>query len=790
MRGRADEVMRVRSSPTGPLVDELLGTDRPLSVRWSGQRVGGIDAFVALARASGGQRVKSALAAHGEPMLAVAWADSAGDGGVRVAGAAPMREIRAGFQPVPSGNPSYAWLSWIPADELPGRMLSASRPWVIAADLSPPSGHAHLEPMIRRSGRGSRIVELLQHAADDGPLDLTDLVAIQHDAYASDARPIVDRALALVGPLSHEEGQVAALLRDWDRTADIRSRGAAAHHVFVRRLAWALLEPAVGGELTERLLALPRVRAEIWIADVLAWAEQGGAEGLPWTAPAAVAEAVRSSLQQTWLTLAVELGSNREKWTWGRLHPVSFTPLWPGGWSDAAGLGPFPYGGDGSSLAVAEFPLVGPSEVDLVASYRFAADAGNLDQALTQLAPGQSEHPDHPHAEDGLRPWLRGQPSLLSTSDPVIEDGPVARLRLVPVAPRSRVMLAYAYVPGFYAEIERRRSPDLAERPVIVGGDPRKRGTVQAATADAVAAGVREGMSMVEALGHCPRARALRTDMKHYRAVDGNLRARFRAETDRVEGAGLGAGYLDLAGHDDPPARVAAALQGAVEEDLGLPLRMGIAPLKFVSRLAAQAADNSGIMVVETGQLRAFLDPLPVARLPGVGPRTAATFLEMDVRTVADLVAIGRPQVEERLGNHGLAAYDFASGRDPGRVRAAPHSRSLSLESTLASGELDRGVLEERLNELATGLEAALAREKLGARRVVLKVRYWDEPQPMTRSCTVNRPLTRAEGIREQVLDLLDRTHAGSREIRGVGISLQSLVRARRDDRQLELFGG
>ena len=85
--------------------------------------------------------------------------------------------------------------------------------------------------------------------------------------------------------------------------------------------------------------------------------------------------------------------------------------------------------------AVAEFPLIGDSEVDLVASYRFAVDASDLDQALTQLAPGQSEHPDHPHADDGLGPWLRGQPSLLSTSDPVIEDGPVARLRLVPTSP-------------------------------------------------------------------------------------------------------------------------------------------------------------------------------------------------------------------------------------------------------------------------------------------------------------------------------------------------------------------
>ena len=351
-------------------------------------------------------------------------------------------------------------------------------------------------------------------------------------------------------------------------------------------------------------------------------------------------------------------------------------------------------------------------------------------------------------------------------------------------------MLAYAYVPGFYAEIERRRDSSLAERPVIVGGDPRKRGTVQSATPDALAAGVLEGMSMVEALELCPRGRALRTDMKRYRDVDATLRARLRRETDRVEAAGLGAAYLDLSGHDDPPDLVAATLREAVREELGLPLNVGIAPLKFVSRLAAQDAGDEGILWIQAARVRGFLDALPVTRLPGVGPRTAATLAEMEVATVAELVSLGPGVVEERLGNHGLAAFDFASGRDPGRVRAAPHSRSLSLESTLAVGELDRGVLEERLTELSTGLEAALARERLGARRIILKVRYGDEPQPMTRSLTVTRPLTGAEQIREQVLELLNRTHAGSREIRGLGISLQSLVRSRRDDRQLDLFGG
>jgi len=351
-------------------------------------------------------------------------------------------------------------------------------------------------------------------------------------------------------------------------------------------------------------------------------------------------------------------------------------------------------------------------------------------------------------------------------------------------------MLLYAYVRGFYAEVERRRDASGERRPVIVGGDPRKRGTVQAMTDDAGAAGVTVGMAMTTALERCPHGRAVRTDMKRYREVDAVLRARLRRETDRVESAGLGAAYLDLSERDVAPDAFARALADAVRDELGLPLRVGAAPVKFLAKVVAEDPGNEGILWIPQERVRAFLDPLPVARLPGVGPRTEASLGALGVRTVADLVGLGRARIEEHLGNHGLAALGYALGQDPSRVRAAPHSRSLSLESTLDGAEIDLGRLEERLGELASGLEASLARERLAARRVVLKVRYADEPQPKTRSRTLPRPLAGASGLRDVAFELLARTQAGSRPIRALGLSLQSLVRSRRDDRQLELFGG
>ncbi|MDX1648569.1 MAG: DNA polymerase IV [Myxococcota bacterium] len=348
-------------------------------------------------------------------------------------------------------------------------------------------------------------------------------------------------------------------------------------------------------------------------------------------------------------------------------------------------------------------------------------------------------------------------------------------------------MLLYAEVPCFYAEIERRDDPALADRPVVVGGDPRKRGTVQAATPDALAAGVCVGMSMIEALERCPRARAVRTDVKRYRDVTAELRACFRRETDRVEAAGPGAAWLDVGDAGEPAEEVAARLRARVAEELRLPLRVGIAPVKFVARLAAEEAGSDGVRRVAAAELPRFLAPLPVERLPGVGPRTLARLHARGLRRVGELAALAPREVEEALGNHGLAIHDYARGRDAGGVRAAPRRRSLSQEVTLPRPELDLAALDERIQELAQGLETALARERQAARRVTLKLRYEDR-EAVTRTRSLSRAVGTTAALMGVARDLLGRTQAGTRPVRLVGLTVGQLVRARRDERQLDLF--
>jgi DNA polymerase-4 len=349
-------------------------------------------------------------------------------------------------------------------------------------------------------------------------------------------------------------------------------------------------------------------------------------------------------------------------------------------------------------------------------------------------------------------------------------------------------MLLYAEVPGFYAEYERAADPALADRPVIVGGDPRKRGAVQAATADARAQGVREGMPMLDALELCPRAKAVITNMRRYREAAAELRSQFRRATDRVEPAGAAAAYLDLSESAEPAPAVAEQLRSAVRRELSLPLRVGVSAVKFLAKLAAESIENEGVFVVPPGAVRAFLDPLPVGRLPGVGPKTEAALAELGIHTAGDLAKQERSALESRLGNHGLTILSYAQGRDPAVLRAAPHPRSVSQEATFAEPEIDRVSLEERLAGLAARVEEGLARERLAAKRVVVKVRYADG-ELITRSHTGVHAMVSARELLAQAAPLLERTQAGARPVRGLGLIAGELVRARRDDRQLDLFG-
>jgi nucleotidyltransferase/DNA polymerase involved in DNA repair len=350
----------------------------------------------------------------------------------------------------------------------------------------------------------------------------------------------------------------------------------------------------------------------------------------------------------------------------------------------------------------------------------------------------------------------------------------------------SRVL--YAEVPGFYAEVERRVDPALAGRPIVVGGDPAKRGKVQSASPEALDAGIHEGMPMLEALDRCPAATRFKTNMKAYREVSGALAICLRRTVDEIEQAGFGAAYAELHSPREAQSVLARRMIEAVGSELGLPLRIGLAPTKLVARLAAEEAGPSGLRLVRVEEAAAFLAPLPVNRLPRVGKKTEATLAALGAARVSDLLTLDVARLEAALGNHGLAILELARGNDRSPVRVARHPRSISREQRL-TGQApdDGGGVSDALRQLANALSANLERQGLRARRVALKLRFSDKTT-LTRSATLGEPVLEAAEIYGTAQSLLGRVEASGHRIQAVGVVLAGLISRGQEEQQLELF--
>lgn len=343
----------------------------------------------------------------------------------------------------------------------------------------------------------------------------------------------------------------------------------------------------------------------------------------------------------------------------------------------------------------------------------------------------------------------------------------------------------FAQVPSFYAEIERLRDPRLRDRAVLVGGDPRKKGKVQSASLEAESAGVRVGMEVRRALELCPQARAVRTDMAHYREVSGSLRACFRMDAQAIEPLGLESAFIQPSRGNDSDAD---RLLESVRDTLGLPLRIGVAGIKFLARLAAEDLGREGVFRIRPGSESDFLRPLPVSRLPGVGPRTVSTLLEIGVECVGDLLRVGDSEMESRLGNHGLRILEFARGEDDSAVQGRPTRQSLSREITFEQSESDRGVMDEQIERLSREITLRLDREGWIGHRVSLRVSF-EGGGTSTRSRTLRRPVAGAQDLATLAQGLLASTQAGSRPLRRLGLAVAQLAPAAQRDRQLDLFG-
>ncbi len=349
-------------------------------------------------------------------------------------------------------------------------------------------------------------------------------------------------------------------------------------------------------------------------------------------------------------------------------------------------------------------------------------------------------------------------------------------------------MLIFVYVPGFYAAIEQADHPELRGRAVLVGGDPRKRGQVTGASAEARGAGVHEGMDLGAAIALCPHAVLRATRLPRYREVTAQLRAIVRASSERLEPVGLEGLYVE-----PPPDRaaleVAAEICVRIGAELGLRAAAGVGPSRFAASAAARNAGPSGLREITEEHLEPTLAPLPVTALFGLGPATAERLAEGGVRSIGELQKLSVPELEALVGRNAAAFFAQAHGADRAAVRPEPPPKSLSREITLARPSGDLRTLGLELRGLTADLEAMLARERRAARTLTLGVGYVDGEQ-ITRSLTLSDPVQLRTELEAHALELLGRTQAGLRQVRRLRLQASRLARgaAGGAPRQLRLF--
>ncbi len=292
---------------------------------------------------------------------------------------------------------------------------------------------------------------------------------------------------------------------------------------------------------------------------------------------------------------------------------------------------------------------------------------------------------------------------------------------------------------AFYASVEERDRPDLVGKPVIVGGSPEGRGVVAAANYVAREFGVHSAMPAVTAKRLCPRAIFLRPRMDHYADVSDQIRAIFKNYTPLVEPLSLDEAFLDVIGSESlfgPAVSIGRAIKEEIRDRLRLVASVGVAPNKFLAKIASDLKKPDGFVVVEAACVQEFLDPLPVGRLWGVGKVTGGVFEKLGIHRIGQIRQMPVEFLRHHFGHSGEHLWELAQGLDDRPVVPEQEAKSISHETTFARDLEDPEVMRAWLLELSEQVGCRLRRHGLRGRTVHLKVRFEDF-HTITRSQTL-----------------------------------------------------
>ncbi len=303
-------------------------------------------------------------------------------------------------------------------------------------------------------------------------------------------------------------------------------------------------------------------------------------------------------------------------------------------------------------------------------------------------------------------------------------------------------MIVHVDMDAFYASVEERDRPELMGKPVVVGGDAQRRGVVAAANYVARSFGVHSAMPAATAKRLCPHAVFLPVRMSHYVEVSGQIREIFGRFTPLVEPLAFDEAFLDVTGSKQlfgTPEQIGRAIKAAIADELQLVASVGIAPNKFLAKLASDLDKPDGFVVVDSDGINAFLDPLPVTRLWGVGKAAARKLDALGIQRVEQLRALPRESMTDNFGANGEHLWLLANGIDAREVVPDREAKSISHETTFAVDVCEMERLRAVLGQLTEQVAQRLRASGLRGKTVQLKIRYSDF-QTYTRSAQLSQP--------------------------------------------------
>jgi DNA polymerase IV len=339
-------------------------------------------------------------------------------------------------------------------------------------------------------------------------------------------------------------------------------------------------------------------------------------------------------------------------------------------------------------------------------------------------------------------------------------------------------MILHVDQDAFYASVEERDRPELMGKPVIVGGSPEKRGVVAAANYVARRYGVHSAMPSATAHRLCPHGIYLAPRIDYYAKISGEIREIFERFTPLVEPLSLDEAFLDVTGSEHlfgPAAEIGRQIKQVIKDELRLTASVGVAPNKFLAKIASDLKKPDALVIVEPGKVQEFLDPLPVERLWGVGKQSSKVFQRLGIHTIGQLRHWPLDVLQARFGSSGEYLWQLAHGIDDCPVVPEREAKSISHETTFEHDIADMDVLRAWLVDLTDQVGCRLRRHRLRGRTVQLKVRFADFSL-ITRSCTLPEPTDITHELWHAAEEMLcQRLPVGHLPVRLVGMGVTGL---------------